>query len=254
MARPRSYHTATLLPDGRVLLVGGLSSLPATYEATAELYDPATDTFTPLLSGLRSPRAWHRAVRLLDGRVLVAGGSTDGLPTVPTMSREADLFNPATGLFAAAADVGWKVMNPALDVAPNGFVILAGGMIADTGVFPSSMFQTYNPASNAWIPNSPFTPPYPSMSATRSQPMGMMLSDDTFLVWAGNGGGGDSVNFWVPGGVALDAVVNLPGGLPAYTPFTEGSQGRMVMMLSGKVLVAGWDTVNLFTFRAVTIP
>jgi hypothetical protein len=62
------------------------------------------------------------------------------------------------------------------------------------------------------------------------------------------------VNFWVPGGVALDAVVNLPGGLPAYTPFTEGSQGRMVMMLSGKVLVAGWDTVNLFTFRAVTIP
>jgi Galactose oxidase, central domain len=70
MTEARSVHTATLLPDGRVLIVGGLGA-----ESTAELYDPAGGRFTEAAPPL-TPRVGHTATMLLDGRVLIADGWT----------------------------------------------------------------------------------------------------------------------------------------------------------------------------------
>ena len=67
----RSYHTATLLPDGRVLVAGGGGNND--FLASAELYDPATGTWT-LTGSLNVSRIYHTATLLADGRVLVAGG------------------------------------------------------------------------------------------------------------------------------------------------------------------------------------
>ncbi len=66
----RSNHTATMLHNGKVLLVGGYidSATP-----TAEIYDPATNSFTAIDS-MKVPRGQHRATRLNDGSVLVTGG------------------------------------------------------------------------------------------------------------------------------------------------------------------------------------
>ncbi|HEX7591969.1 MAG TPA: kelch repeat-containing protein [Candidatus Limnocylindrales bacterium] len=70
MNMPRAFHTATLLPDGRVLIAGGASA-PAD-PASAELYYPATNTFGPTGS-MTTGRTSHLAVTLADGRVFLIG-------------------------------------------------------------------------------------------------------------------------------------------------------------------------------------
>ena len=88
----RAFHTATVLQDGRILLVGGAnedrdasatcdgcSRLTAT--GSAELYDPTKGTFTPV-GQLENPRMFHTATLMNDGRVAIVGGVSEAL-TVP---------------------------------------------------------------------------------------------------------------------------------------------------------------------------
>ena len=74
-------HAATLLPTGQVLITGGSSPFPAEASATAELYDPTSETFTPMNS-MSQPRSNHTATLLSNGHVLVVGGVTS--ETIPT--------------------------------------------------------------------------------------------------------------------------------------------------------------------------
>ena len=71
LATARGYHTATLLPSGQVLVVGGFNS--SGYQASAELYDPANNTWSAAAS-LATARAYHTATLLPSGQVLVVGG------------------------------------------------------------------------------------------------------------------------------------------------------------------------------------
>src|SRR5437867_1645285 len=75
MHNVRRLHTATLLPNGKVLVAGGFTGLFGPYSATntAEIYDPATGTWR-YTGSLRFARARHTATLLANGRVLVVGG------------------------------------------------------------------------------------------------------------------------------------------------------------------------------------
>jgi hypothetical protein len=89
MATMRISHTATLLPSGQVLITGGADSdddgLAANILATAELYDPATGTFTPAGS-METRREDQTATLLANGRVLIAGGIDGSPPPSPLMT------------------------------------------------------------------------------------------------------------------------------------------------------------------------
>ncbi len=97
------FFTATLLPDGRVLVAGGLISAdpPAMVDrtATAEVYDPASGTFSAV-GPMAAPRYLHAASILPDGTVLVAGGAHELPPSgQPAAASDAEIFDPATGTF-----------------------------------------------------------------------------------------------------------------------------------------------------------
>jgi N-acetylneuraminic acid mutarotase len=82
MNQQRGDHTATLLADGKVLVVGGIGPVPGMaleFKAAlsnAELYDPASGTWTQLASQMATERYYHTATLLPDGKVLIAGGLT----------------------------------------------------------------------------------------------------------------------------------------------------------------------------------
>lgn len=127
----RAGHAAALLKDGRVLLSGGFRAEDrgTTTLAAAEYYEPATGTFTPAPE-LVTPRAFHTASALPDGRVLLAGGERVSVD-VPVRLRTATLFDPATGntdelelLFARSRH--------AAGVDEGGRVLLVGGL-GETG-------------------------------------------------------------------------------------------------------------------------
>jgi hypothetical protein len=76
MPRAQRWHTATLLPDGRVLFAGGGYEEPVLLTTTV-LYDPADGSWTPA-APLARARMGGKAVLLRDGTVLVIGGVGDG--------------------------------------------------------------------------------------------------------------------------------------------------------------------------------
>ena len=104
MSTPRTGHTATLLPDGRVLVSGGQWTDQnsddggfRTVEATAEIYDPRQGTWSPTAS-MSTPRYIHTATLLPDGRVLVSGGYNNTNGGAPTDSVE--LYDPGLGTWS----------------------------------------------------------------------------------------------------------------------------------------------------------
>ena len=119
MTIARSGYTATLLPSGKVLIAGGNS-------ATAELYDPATGTFTRT-GDMTTPRSNHSATLLPDGKVLIAGGSSLSLSSTDPSSTE--LYDPSTGTFSSTGDMLQAGAGAAILLA-NGTVLIAH----DTGI------------------------------------------------------------------------------------------------------------------------
>src|SRR3990170_4104235 len=89
MAAARDGHTATLLPDGTVLVAGGVGTSGEL--ASAELYDPRSGTWVPT-GNMIETRFTHTATLLRDGTVLVAGGfSGGGSGSTPA---SAELYDP----------------------------------------------------------------------------------------------------------------------------------------------------------------
>ncbi|WP_375768069.1 FG-GAP-like repeat-containing protein [Archangium gephyra] len=142
MGSARRYHTATLLPDGKVLIAGG-SDASGNQLVSAELYDPATGSFSPV-GGMGFGRRHHTATLLPNGKVLVAGG--DGYSFAP--ANTAELYDPATGTWSATGGMMSPRRFHTANLMANGKVLVAGGYHEATGILTSS--ELYDPATGAW--------------------------------------------------------------------------------------------------------
>src|SRR5205807_1752942 len=97
MSVERQFHTATLLPNGKVLLAGGLTNAGSVATATADLYDPATNTFHAT-GPMASTRMHHTATSLGNGVILIVGGTMQ--PTSPVGEPAGEAGGPPGGRFA----------------------------------------------------------------------------------------------------------------------------------------------------------
>lgn len=128
MAFARDRPTATLLPDGSVLVAGGQNG--GAEPAQAEIFDPKRETFSTLPSPLTTPRMAHSAESLPDGMVLLSGGwsTAQGATT-----GNAETFDPKTQVFAALPSVPFGTHDQTLLVFQSGLVLVAGGKQASAG-------------------------------------------------------------------------------------------------------------------------
>jgi hypothetical protein len=126
LAEARFWHTATLLADGRVLVVGGNVASGGGELASAEVWDPATERFAPA-GTLAAGRLLHSATLLRDGRVLVVGGSPAG-PQAPITLASAELWDPVTGRFSPGGALATPRRMHSATPLPDGRVVVLGGI------------------------------------------------------------------------------------------------------------------------------
>jgi hypothetical protein len=150
MNAARADHVAVLLPNGKVLIAGGVSNAgPLQPLASAELYDPSTQNFTPTGS-MMIPRNSPGAVLLANGKVLIVGGS---------QNLSAEIYDPSTGVFTSAGNMvsGGDPQN-ALDsrlptLLQDGRVLVEGvnAEIYDPATGAFSLIAAYADASPLWF-------------------------------------------------------------------------------------------------------
>lgn len=215
MAEARTRATSTLLPNGKVLVIGGYSRIPSlTFSQTAELYDPAFNTWTSMATPLSSPRAQHAAQLLPGGNeVLVIGGvNRNGFVT----SAERFPVNDSGATTPVAGTV------PAANVYTS--VLLADGDVLAMGD-GSSTAMRFDVATSGWTASV--------FSSTRSLPTMTTLADGRVLLAGGTGSGG----------VRLTTAEIYNPDFDVWTPASSMSTGRSaasaVLLSDGSVLVVG---------------
>jgi hypothetical protein len=227
MTAPRTSHTANLLPNGKVMIAGGynggVSGVPGSpaWNNTAELFDPASGTFTSLLPNtMSSGRSIHTATLMTDGRVLIAGGFS-GAAVLST----AELFDSATGTFTSLSPN--TMTSPrgfaTATLLPNGKVFIAGGQSNTDYLNTAELFDA---ASNT------FTPVPNVMTSAHIYHTATLLSNGKVLIAGGYNGAAvlSTAELFDP---VAGSFTSLP---PMTSPRTEHTA---TVLPSGKVLFAG---------------
>ena len=213
---PRTLHTATLLKDGRALIVGGVDGRDFSSSLSgAELYDPVTGAWS-ITGSLNARRHGHTATLLKNGKVLVvAGGEILGFDeTMPLDTVE--LYDPDTGMWSSTGNLNNAVESHTATLLQNGKVLVLGGGSAelydpDTGKWGS----LESLGSNIWFGHT----------AT------LLPNGKVFIVGGVNSNGPvKTAQFYEPDSGASSSTGDLKRGRFSHTS---------TLLPDGKILVAG---------------
>ena len=226
LATGRIDQTATVLQDGRVLVVGGSQEAEANQLASAEIFNPKTNAWSAAAS-MAYPRARHTATLLADGRVLVAGGLGPG-------RGNSEIYDPRTNTWSPAGNLNSARANHQAVLLGDGTVLVMGGRQPGRPLLSAEIFD---PRLGSWTSTG-------SLLVARDRPQAVRLPDGKVLVT-----GGVSVDT----GGSLDASVLFGSPLATteiYDPATKvwipgpamsvGRVGHAIAVLgNGDVFVAG---------------
>ena len=185
----REHHTATLLPNGQVLVAGG-----GMYSSTSELYDPATGTWTQT-GNLNVGRGGHTATLLPNSKVLVTGGYTGIISSDLVQS---ELYDPATETWTQTGNLNFKRSGHTATLLPNGKVLVAGGSFSiptdcdkwgcrsSIAYYPVQS-ELYDSATGTWIQTG-------NLNVGRGGHTATLLPNGKVLMAGGFGGGTTLIN------------------------------------------------------------
>jgi hypothetical protein len=241
MSTTRAYHAATLLSDGTVLITGGLNlagDSSGTPVASAEIYNPTTDSFTvtgPMTTG----RFFHTATVLGNGMVLITGGSNEGGSLA-----SAEIYDPTTMTFTATGTMTTARMGHTASLLGNGNVLVTGGA-TDFGGAATNTAELFDSIARTFTATNPMTAAHSAHTAT-------LLQNGQVLI-----AGGASA-FYASGQINTISTVELfdptTGDFTATADMSSVREAHTAALLSsGQVLVAGGSVGTLGYSTATTV-
>lgn len=233
---PRQRHTATRLPDGRVVVIGGYAREQGMV-APVEQWDPATQRFRTV-GRLATARSSHSATLLQDGRILVVGGATD----FRTL-HDAELYDPETGTTTPAGESAVPRGGHTATLLRDGAVLVIGGGTGGRDL--TAHIEVWDPPTGKFWP----IPPLPD--GGRAGHTATLLADGRVLVVGGDESRTAVLWDWSTWTFS-----------PAGTTFAPRLGGHTATLLEdGRVLVVGggqaaevWDPVSMAFTTLATDP
>jgi hypothetical protein len=231
MTTPRQNHSAALLADGKVLVAGGLVNNNLVATATAEIYDPATGTFSLAANSMPDARSDFTATILPGGKVLVAAGAVRSTSTFLTT---AALYDPTTRSFSATGSLRTGRAAAVAVLLQGGKVLVAGGGAGGSGssVTYLASAEIYDGATGLFTATGPMPVARLANTATALQVSGSPPAASGAILVAGGA---------TPFALATADLYDQAGGTFAATgSMTEPRSFQTASLLpDGRVLVAG---------------
>lgn len=224
----RFAHTATLMPNGKVLIAGGMER-NGVWLDSAEIYDPATGRFMDA-GRMHAQRAGAAAILLEDGTVLIAGGNDASGKSLAS----AEIYDPADKIFSATASMGTPRGHATAVLLKTWKVLIVGGNESgDDDQLTTA--EIYDPVTGRFTPTG-------SMHAPRSYFTATVLKDGRVLVAGGLSGGHYPYHKVEAAAEIYDPVTGrfsetAPMSVPRY-------KHGAALLPDGKVLIAGGSNEN----------